>query len=178
MKRFAIIGAALLSACASAPEDIQTSYISPVQYQNYDCNQISMEIARVNRRAADLEANLTKKADNDSAQMGVGLILFWPTLFFLEGGDGPEAQEYARLKGEREALESASVQKRCSVNSVQQQPSWGNPSQGAQTHKNGYQAPTYKPYAPSPAYSTPQPTYGAGTSQGSSGRSLEDILGK
>jgi len=27
-----------------------------------------------------------------------------PTLLLLEGGDGAQAQEYARLKGEREAI--------------------------------------------------------------------------
>jgi len=172
MKRLIILSTAALAACASAPEDIKTTYISPVQYQNYDCNQISMEITRVNRRAADLQASLTKKADNDSAQMGVGLILFWPTLFFLEGGDGPEAQEYARLKGEREALESAAVQKRCGVNSVQQQPApnWSQPQQST----NGYQVP--------PAYNpTPYPNYGNSgyaRPQGTGGRSLEEILGK
>ena len=47
--------------------------------------------------------------------MGVGLILFWPTLFFLEGGDGPEAAEYARMKGEIDALETISIQKNCGI---------------------------------------------------------------
>ena len=51
----------------------------------------------------------------DNWQMGVGLILFWPSLFFLEGGDGPEASEYAQLKGNFEALRVNSVQKKCSI---------------------------------------------------------------
>jgi hypothetical protein len=42
-----------------------------------------------------LYASLKKKADNDTAQMTVGMLLLWPTLFFLEGGDGPEASEYS-----------------------------------------------------------------------------------
>jgi hypothetical protein len=45
--------------------------------------------------------------------MGVGLLLFWPTLFFLEGGDDVRAGEYARLKGEKIALEDASTMKKC-----------------------------------------------------------------
>jgi hypothetical protein len=44
--------------------------------------------------------------------MGVGLVLFWPTLFFLEGGDGADAAEYKRLRGEYEALQEASVHKK------------------------------------------------------------------
>lgn len=47
--------------------------------------------------------------------MAVGMILFWPTLFFLEGGDGPEAAEYSRLKGEKGALEKIAVQKECGL---------------------------------------------------------------
>jgi hypothetical protein len=56
---------------------------------------------------------LDKKSSNDNAQMGVGLVLFWPALFFLEGGDGADAVEYRRLRGEYEALQKVSVQKRC-----------------------------------------------------------------
>ena len=33
------------------------------------------------------------------------VALFRPALFFLKGGDGPEAQEYARRKGEYTTLE-------------------------------------------------------------------------
>ena len=47
--------------------------------------------------------------------MAIGLIIFWPALFFLEGGDGASAAEYSRLKGEFEALEQASIQKSCGI---------------------------------------------------------------
>ena len=50
--------------------------------------------------------------------MGIGLILFWPTLFALEGGDGPEAAEYGRLKGEYEAIRSAALQKKCALDAL------------------------------------------------------------
>ena len=76
---------------------------------------LAEETVRVQRRVDNLQASLKKTASDDAAQMGVGLILFWPALFFLEGGDGPQAQEYARLKGEAEALERVSIQKRCSA---------------------------------------------------------------
>ena len=89
--------------------------MSTLQYKDYDCDQLSAEAARVSRRVSELHGSLKKTADNDAAQMGVGLILFWPTLFFLEGGDGAQAQEYARLKGERDAIEQTSVQKKCGI---------------------------------------------------------------
>ncbi|MET0002695.1 MAG: hypothetical protein ABW087_03665 [Candidatus Thiodiazotropha sp.] len=72
-----------------------------------------MELRRVNRRTSQLHGQLDKKASDDAAQMGIGMILFWPALFFLEGGDGPEAAEYAQLKGEFDALEDAAIMKEC-----------------------------------------------------------------
>lgn len=120
MRKFiALLPALGLLGCASQPEDIATVYVSPIQYQNFSCSQIATEIQRVTRRASELEGTLQETADNDAGQMGVGLLLFWPTLFFLEGGDGPQAQEYARLKGERDALEQSAIQKNCGDSSEQ-----------------------------------------------------------
>jgi len=45
--------------------------------------------------------------------MGVGLVLFWPALFFLAGSD--KKDELARLKGEYDALEQAAIQKDCMI---------------------------------------------------------------
>jgi hypothetical protein len=102
-----------LAGCASSPDEMTASYVSPVQYQSYDCSQIGAELQRVTRRANELYGQLNKTASDDNAQMAVGMILFWPALFFLEGGDGPQATEYSRLKGERDALEQVAVQKHC-----------------------------------------------------------------
>lgn len=121
MKRIPLPAAAislsllLVAGCASKPEDIATSYVSTIQYQRYDCSQLAAETAHVERRVVDLYQSLTKRAKGDSWQMGVGLVLFWPTLFALEGGDGPDAAEYARMKGEYEALRQVSLSKKCGL---------------------------------------------------------------
>lgn len=62
-------------------------------YQGYDCDQIALEQNRIERRTGELYQSLKKEANADKWQMGVGLILFWPALFMLENGDGPEASE-------------------------------------------------------------------------------------
>jgi len=100
-----IVGVLVLAGCATDPKKIQAAYISDLQYRDYDCNQLAAETARVQRGVDRLRASLKKTADDDFAQMAVGLVLFWPTLFFLEGGDGPQAQEYAQLKGQAKAIE-------------------------------------------------------------------------
>lgn len=115
MKKILLLSSFCLVACATDPDKIQSSYVSPLQYDGYSCKQIALEMGSVSRKASELYGTLDKEASNDAAQMGIGLVLFWPTLFFLEGGDGPQAAEYARLKGERDALESIAIQKNCDM---------------------------------------------------------------
>lgn len=116
MNKVMIAAVALaLTGCATDPASISAASVSPMQYNGYDCAQVVAELDRVTKRANELNTALKEKADNDTAQMTVGMILFWPALFFLEGGDGPEAAEYARLKGEKEAIEKTAITKNCAL---------------------------------------------------------------
>lgn len=105
----------IVVSCASNPDSIDAAYVSPLKYATYDCDQIGLELGYVNQRTNSLYSTLKAKRNADNWQMGVGLLLFWPTLFALEGGDGADAAEYAQLKGEFEALRQNSVEKRCSL---------------------------------------------------------------
>ncbi len=109
----ACAAAALLTGCASNPDKIAAAYVSPAKYRDYDCKQISEEMGRVGQKTMRLYSGLKKKRKGDNWQMGMGLFLLWPTLFFLEGGDGPEAAEYARLLGEYEAARKIGSDKDC-----------------------------------------------------------------
>ena len=115
MKHIIPIAAAAftLLGCASHPDKISTASVSALQYKNYSCDQLSSEEQRITNRASELYSSLKKTADTDAIQMGVGLVLFWPTLLFLEGGDDERARAYSNLKGEKEAIEKASIQKNC-----------------------------------------------------------------
>lgn len=105
----------LLAACASQPKEIPTRYVSPNGYQNHNCDQLQKEAERVSRRLTQLRGDLKETADGDTVQMGVGLVLFWPVLFLLEGRDGAQAREYGRLRGEIEAIEKVSIQRNCDI---------------------------------------------------------------
>jgi len=107
--------AAAVTGCASNPDYIGTAYVTPMQFKDYDCDQIGGELERVSRRCTELHGSLKQTATADAAQMAVGMVLFWPALLFLEGGDGPQAAEYARLKGEWDTLEQLAIQNKCAM---------------------------------------------------------------
>jgi len=108
----------LITGCATNPKKIQAAYVSPLVYKDYDDEQIIMEMDYIGQKTAELYNSLASEAGADTAQMAIGLVLFWPALFFLEGGDGPEAAEYARLKGQYEALRSLAVRRKISLNEL------------------------------------------------------------
>lgn len=108
------LAAAVLAGCATKAEDIASSYVSTVQYQNFSCNQLGTEANRVSARVGELTGVQNKKASNDAVATGVALVLFWPAAFMISG-DKQTASELGRLKGEMDALERASIEKRCKI---------------------------------------------------------------
>ena len=107
------LSASLLTAgCATSSGNISASYVSPMQYHAYECDQIMAEAGRIRVRVNELTGHLDQAANNDKMLVGVGLILFWPALLAV-GGNKQQEMEFARLKGEYEALQSAAIQKRC-----------------------------------------------------------------
>ena len=113
MKIFYLVIICLFFGCATNPNNMRPTNISGAKYKSYECEDIQLELDFVVRRENELYNFLKKKADMDAAQMTIGMVLFWPMLFGLEGGDGPEAAEYCRLKGERQALEDLLIKKDC-----------------------------------------------------------------
>jgi len=102
-----------LYGCATRPENVSAAYISPLQYQSYDCDQVQGELLRVNRHVTEVTGEQKINADRDAVALGVGLVLFWPALFFMAGGD--KSEQLGRLKGEYDALEQVAVLKKCDV---------------------------------------------------------------
>lgn len=109
-----VVAISYLAGCATASKDVATAYVSPTQYQVYDCQQLAAEAQRLQVRYTELGGRLDQAASNDKTLTGVGLILFWPALFALGGTKNQEA-EYGRLRGEYEAVQQASIQKKCAM---------------------------------------------------------------
>ena len=101
-----------LAGCATSSKDVATNYVSPMQFQSYDCDQLAGESLRIQNRVSQLGGRLDEAANNDKAIMGVGLLIFWPALFAL-GGTKQQEADYGRLKGEYEAIQQSAIAKKC-----------------------------------------------------------------
>ena len=79
--------AAFVGACASQPDSIPPTYVSPSTFENLTCRQLGEEAKRIAR------------AEAASAQ----------------AGKPPDAAEVGLFKGTMEALEQVSIEKGCNI---------------------------------------------------------------
>ncbi len=115
MRGWTCAALALMAAgCASRADNIGAAYVSPLQYEAYSCATLREEATRVSSRAIAAAGVQNSKATGDAVATGVALVVFWPAAFLIRG-DGTTAAEVARLKGEMDAIEAASVKKRCGI---------------------------------------------------------------
>ncbi len=114
-KKFLFIAAAgLLSGCATRPADVAPTYVSDSGYEKMSCKRLREEAQYVSERALAAANMQEKDASRDAAMTTVGVVLFWPALFFNKG-DGANTYELARLKGEIEAIDHVNKQKGCGI---------------------------------------------------------------
>jgi hypothetical protein len=113
--------AALAAGCSTASKDIMPTYASPTPYEGYSCEQIAAESERLDSRTRALAGRLDEAARNDKGIVLMSALFFPPALFAL-GGTKEEEAEYARLKGEREALRQTGAAKGCASTLAAQSP--------------------------------------------------------
>lgn len=110
----AMISAVVLSGCAKSANQVTASYVSPLGYESYSCEQIGMEAQRVSARVAQLSGAQDQKATSDAVATAAAIVIFWPAAFMV-GGDDQTTAELSRLKGEFETIERVSIQKNCGI---------------------------------------------------------------
>ena len=99
-----IFVAFILFAFSTKANDVQIIEL----HKNKSLDQLVLE--KENNENEEVNEN----KENDQMITGAGLILFWPALFFI-GGTKEQEAEYARLKGEYEALDKVAIKKNCLV---------------------------------------------------------------
>jgi hypothetical protein len=96
-------------ACAKSPESIAPSYVSPMTYGQYQCDQLGAEAQRVEGALVQVSAQQRQARSNDT----VGVIFLGLPVSSLSGGN--VADQVARLKGERQTLRQVMTEKRCAT---------------------------------------------------------------
>jgi len=118
MKKIFCVGLSFLflsmtMGCATKSENISANYVSPLQYQSYTCDQLRQELIRVKRKVLEVSGQQDHEATKDAVAFTVGMVLFWPALFFMIGKD--KKAELSNLKGEYDAIENMAIQKNCEL---------------------------------------------------------------
>lgn len=103
------------AGCASRSEDVAASYVSSATYASYSCRELGAEAQRVSSAAAAASGAQDSQRTKDVVATTAAVVIFWPAAFFV-GGNNAQTAELARLKGHMQAIEEASVQKKCGIN--------------------------------------------------------------
>jgi hypothetical protein len=104
----------MAAGCASRSEDVGAAYVSPTTYQSYSCKELSLEAQRVSAAAAAAAGAQDSQRTKDAVATTAAVVIFWPAAFFV-GGDNAKTAELANLKGQMQAIEAASIQKKCGI---------------------------------------------------------------
>jgi len=103
----------VIISCASASKDVETMDVSLDLYRSQNCNSLAYELAQLNKRKNTIAAELDKKASNDQGT-ALGAAWFLPAAVAL-GGNKEKEQEYARIKGEYDAVVQVGAEKQCNL---------------------------------------------------------------
>lgn len=107
-------GAMVLSGCAASSEYRHAPYVSPSQFQTYNCNELLAEVERIQTRVSQITGKASDTAPaKDKWILGADLSLSWTALFALAETKEQEA-EYAQLKNEYDAIQHWAIAKQCS----------------------------------------------------------------
>lgn len=90
------LSAFALAGCASQSQDVVASYVSPVQYGQWSCVQISNEAYRIENRMAAASGLQDRRARHDAITAVIPPPTFIPAAFY---GNDAQTNDLARLKG-------------------------------------------------------------------------------
>ncbi len=99
----------LLAGCMNMPtpeSQITGTYVSGLNYDQFDCLRLGAELDSLSRRESQLAAAQQQRSKTSQMQA------FW---WGFGQGDGIEATELARVRGEQEAVRKTVAAKGCSA---------------------------------------------------------------
>lgn len=104
---------ALLSGCASQPEDVPILFHSTDPYVGLECQRLASERAQLVARERRLYQVLKSRAGQFDQKAAMNAVMLVPTLFFGGGGVSPDTTTYALVKSRIKAVDEVFVDKDC-----------------------------------------------------------------
>jgi hypothetical protein len=83
-------------------------------YQSFTCQQLTAEAERVSAAATAAAGQQDSQVTKDAVATTIAVIIAWPAAFMVQG-DKQNAAQLAALKGQKDAIEQASIQKNCGI---------------------------------------------------------------
>jgi hypothetical protein len=80
------LGIAALGALRVVSVGYCATYVSPVVYQSYTCQQLALEAQAVSTRAAALSGAQDSQHTKDGVAAAAAIVIFWPAAFFVGRG--------------------------------------------------------------------------------------------
>ena len=102
-----------ISGCANSSSDIRSAYVSPAEYQSYDCDQLSAEFHRIQARVVQLGERLDDATRQDG-ELDENEIIFLPELYAM-GRTKQQQSDYALMKGQYNAVQQEFRLKECDL---------------------------------------------------------------
>ena len=109
-----VISACFVFSCSTAKKahQVDAVYIPSSQYENKSCDEILLLAEEIKQKTPSLERIVNETRRKDKVKEQVGLWLFFPTYFFMEG-NAEEQTDLALARGNLNALRNVGIQKRC-----------------------------------------------------------------
>ena len=65
------------TGCAASAKNVNLSYVSPIQYQDSNCDQIRQELTGCSYKVQQLAGQQGWDANKDAWDTGIGMVVFW-----------------------------------------------------------------------------------------------------
>lgn len=74
---FSLLVLGAFMGCATGAKNVSPTYVSPIQYPHYNCDQIEQEFPRCSRTVQQMAEQPDRAANTDEWAMGVGMVVSW-----------------------------------------------------------------------------------------------------
>ena len=104
----------LITGCTTAKKayEVDPAYVSSSAYENRSCKELLILAEEIKQQTPTLERKVNETRKKDKVKEQVGLWLFWPSYFFMEG-NAEEQTDLALARGNLNAIRTAALKNEC-----------------------------------------------------------------